>query len=215
LQPVIYDIDETLVAGLRDGDEAAFTAVYKQLHQRLYFFAQRFIDETQSKDVVSETFVQLWNKRSRLENAASVTSFLFVTAKNKCLNLIRQELTRQDKQSEILQLLESSQETDLFNEQLTTELVQLIYSEIEKLPAKMREVFLLSFAEGLKPAAIAERLNLSVQTVKNQKVSAIKLLQQALGHRAVYLSLLILMHEKQTSGLNMFTIIPHQNIAKV
>ena len=201
LLPIIHDIDETLVEGLRDGDEAAFTAVYKQLHQRLYFFAQRFVEEADAKDVVSETFVQLWHKRSRLESAASVTNFLFVTVRNKCLNLVRNALIRRDKQSEILHLLANSQATDLFDEQLTTELVRLIYAEIERLPPKMREIFLLSFSEGLKPAAIAERLQLSVQTVKNQKVSAIHLLQRALGHHAIYLTLLILLREESSAAI--------------
>ncbi len=51
---------------------------------------------------------------------------------------------------------------------------------MDKLPEKMKEVFNLSYKEGLKPARIAELIQINVQTVKNQRVNAIKLLKNAL-----------------------------------
>ena len=56
----------------------------------------------------------------------------------------------------------------------------------------MREVFLLSYRDGLRPAQIAEQLNVHVQTVKNQRLSAIRFLQSALGRHSLAIGLLVL-----------------------
>ncbi len=59
------------------------------------------------------------------------------------------------------------------------QLMDKVYEEVAKMPGKMREIFYLSYKEGLKPPQVAERLQISVQTVKNQKVNAIKLLKRS------------------------------------
>lgn len=41
-----------------------------------------------------------------------------------------------------------------------------VMAKINELPEKRREIFLLSYMEGLKAAEIAERLNLSTRTVE-------------------------------------------------
>ncbi len=54
----------------------------------------------------------------------------------------------------------------------------------------MREIFLLSYSEGLKPAEIAARLGISVKTVKNQRVNAVNILRSALADHPMLFTLL-------------------------
>lgn len=178
----------------QNGDEKAFATIYDHFYQRVYFFALRFVQEPDARDVTSEAFIKLWNKREDFDDLEAIGSFLFVLVRNRCFDMLRHEVVKNEKQPELIRLLESSNENDLFLEQVRAELIRLIYREVEKLPARMKEVFLLSFAEGLKPAEIATRLQISTQTVSNQKLTAIKLLKAALGNHASILLLLVLLH---------------------
>lgn len=196
-----YHDDAQLVQLFRTGSEEAFSIIYKRLYQRLYFFALRFVPEMDAKDMVAEAFISLWQKREDFTEFPAIQHFLFILIRNRCLNLLKHELMKTEKQAEILQQLTLTDEEDLDLQHLQAELVKLIYAEVERLPQKMRAIFLLSFQEGLKPAAIAEQLQLSVQTVRNQKVTALRLLREALGNRAPLLLLLMLVTEKFFSDL--------------
>jgi RNA polymerase sigma-70 factor (ECF subfamily) len=77
-------------------------------------------------------------------------------------------------------VLENTPEADFSQELVMIALMKKIYKEVDKLPPRMRDVFYLSYKEGLKPARIAEMLDVSVQTVKNQRSNAIKLLRISL-----------------------------------
>ena len=60
-----------------------------------------------------------------------------------------------------------------------------IWTAIEALPEKCKEVFLLAKRDGMKYEEIAVRLHISVNTVKNQVSKALKTLKE--GVRKVYL----------------------------
>lgn len=182
-----------VVARFAAGEEGAFTTLFDHYRQRLYYFALRFVTEADAQDIVSEAFIGLWQKRADFVHPAAVQHYLFVAVRNRCLKLLRHELVKMHHQDEMLHRLETMGEEQLDLERLTGELVKHIYAEVAQLPPRLREVFLLSFRDGLKPADIAARLQLSVQTVSNQKLSAIRLLRQALGDRAHLLSLLVLL----------------------
>ena len=102
--------EELIIARLHSGEERAFTDIYNRYHQRLYFFAQRFVDDADAKDIVSESFVQLWHKRMDFTAIAAIGRFLFVTVRNRCLNLVRNQIVQQHRDAEILRLLETSEE---------------------------------------------------------------------------------------------------------
>lgn len=174
--------ENELLAALRSGSEPAFTEVYRRLYKRVYLFATRFVDQpADAQDLTAETFVELWNRRTGFYDLDGVAAFLHVTVRNKCFNLLKHQHMKEGRKEELLQLL-SEQDNDHFHiEKVQSELLGKIYAEVDKLPPRMREVFLLSYREGLRPAEIAERLQIKVQTVTNQRVSAIRLLQLALG----------------------------------
>jgi RNA polymerase sigma-70 factor (ECF subfamily) len=79
---------------------------------------------------------------------------------------------------------------EAFDEQLFSEpdIETVIQSAIESLPEKCREIFILSKIEGKKQKAIAQELNISVNTVENQMAIAYKKLKEILKD---YLPLLI------------------------
>jgi RNA polymerase sigma-70 factor (family 1) len=193
-----YHSDEQLAEDFRTGAEEAFRYVYDRFNHGLYHFARRFVSNEDAYDAVADTFVRLWHERSKLDAIPKVERWLFVTVRYHCLNVLRKQVRQRDTQDELLRQLQESEPDSLLSEDILTEIIALLHREIDRLPERQRQVFLLSFQEGLKPSQIAERLELSVKTVKNQKLSAIRLLQAALGHRAILLALLVLLHEERS-----------------
>ena len=67
-----------------------------------------------------------------------------------------------------------------------------IWKAIDSLPEKCREIFLMSKRDGLTNEEIADELEISVKTVKNQMTKAFQRLREALsgGHRPFFLPFL-------------------------
>jgi RNA polymerase sigma-70 factor (ECF subfamily) len=180
------------------GERTAFTAVYNEYYLRVYQYAERFLPSTaDAEDITADTFVKLWQRRNEFATLDHIRAFLFTTVRNACINFHQHTLVKNEKHSDILRLLSNDQQTSFHLEEVRAELMGLVYREVDKLPKKMKEIFLLSYRDGLKPSEIAERLNISVQTVSNQKVNAINLLKTALGNSPLLLALLVCLEFQQ------------------
>ncbi|MGN6418661.1 MAG: RNA polymerase sigma-70 factor [Pseudobacter sp.] len=185
------------------GDQAAFTSVYHLLYERLYWYGRRYIEsEADVEDVLADAYAKLWGRRTEFHSLDSVTAFLHVIVRNQCLNFLRDQQLRTRKQEELIHLLESeAPAADFSLEQVQLALMKRISEQVDQLPAKMRAIFLMSYQDGLKPAQIAEKLSLNVQTVKNQKANAIRILKLALSNEPHLLLLLLLITHQESRFL--------------
>jgi RNA polymerase sigma-70 factor (ECF subfamily) len=75
---------------------------------------------------------------------------------------------------------------------------QLIYKAVSQLPEKKQAIFWLSRREGLTHQEIAERMNMSVQTVKNNLTDILKYVKMYLSRHSELLAMAFWM---QTSFL--------------
>lgn len=186
--------DTDLIAGFQSGKEDAFTRIYGRLYERLYWYGRKFIPEEQEvEDMIADAFIQAWRKREEFATVESVSMFLHVAVRNQCLNLIKRRQMKSVRHAEIMAALEAQEPGDFYLEQLQAELMRRIFEQVDKLPVQLKEVFMLSYQDGLKPAQIAERLNLNVQTIKNRKVSALKVLRAAVNHEPLLLAIVLLL----------------------
>ena len=136
-----------------------------------------------------ETFRKFWQLRANFETLPNIKAFLYITTRNACLNYLRDLKLRSQKDQDLLYLLSQDREEGGFPEdQYQAELMQRIYEEIEKLPRKCRQVFKLAYMEGLGNEEIANLLHINYQSVKNQKVRALKILRLALLNKGRRLS---------------------------
>jgi RNA polymerase sigma-70 factor (family 1) len=189
-----YSSDDLLFNDLHAGKEEAFNTFYHRYFFSVLYFSRRYVQEAEAEDITTEAFVQTWQQRDQFDSFTKLTNYLYVVARNKCQDVLRKMQVRAEHAVALAQLQEQS--TGIIeSEQVRAEMINLLYAQLHQLPAKTREVFLLSFQQGLKPAQIAEQLGLSVQTVKNQKVTAIRLLKAALkGHPLEAVLLFLLFH---------------------
>jgi RNA polymerase sigma-70 factor (family 1) len=170
-----------LLARFASRDPDAFSTVYKQYYQRIYFFAKTFLpNKEDAEDITADTFVKLWNAPNSFHSLSAVNSFLHITARNKCFDFLRHSKVKAEKQVELIRETEPADDSHL--RQTREDLLNIVQKEVSKMSARMKEIYDLSYDEGLTPAEIAEKLQISVQTVSNQKTTVIKNLKKALIH---------------------------------
>jgi len=173
--------DDELVLLLKRGDPLAFAALYNRYQGLLYIYASKIArDFDIAEDLVQELFVYLWEKRDTIQFNRSVSSFLYTSIRYRFLNLVDKQVVRSD-YARSFQLFLDKGEFSVDNYIEEKELNRIIEAEIDNLPSKMREIFLLSRRLNLKNLEIAERLGISEKTVKNQLSLALKLLRERLG----------------------------------
>ncbi len=181
--------DHELILLIKQGDRAAFTEIYKRYAESLAgFAASKLYDLDDARDVLHDLFVKLWEDRATLTINDNLKSFLFAAIRYKIIDKIRRNVTRQEYDL-LLQALAQPQANGIEQKLDAKELQQLVDLSLGQLPVKTKLIYQLSRNEHLSIAEIAQRLNLSEQTVKNQLSIALKHLRQAISG----LSILVLM----------------------
>ncbi|WP_316816450.1 RNA polymerase sigma-70 factor [Pedobacter nyackensis] len=168
--------DEELTVLLKRGDQPAFTEIYNRYWAEMYFHTFRMLkEEESSKDVVQDVFSTLWLKSSSLNERTKLSGHLYISVRNKVLNLIAQHKVRNDYLSSVAAFVsQTTTESTLYDER---EILDIVEAEIRNLPARMQEIFNLSRKDNLSHKEIAEKLGISDQTVKKQVQNALKIIK--------------------------------------
>ena len=120
----------------------------------------------------------------------NLSVYLYACIRNRVLNLLSHKEVENKYLSSIQRFTpQEDHSTDLAIRE--KELADLIQKEIDQLPPKMREVFLLSRKENLSHQEIAGQLSISEQTVAKQVTNALRILRLRLGSLFILLLLLL------------------------
>ena len=185
--------DEQLFNLIENGDKMAFTEAYNKYHRLLYSVSYRYLmDREKAEEAVQYVFVRLWEYRSDLNIGISLKNYLFTMTKNYVLNVIRNENSAIEKQYELAQRT-SEYEEDFVEKFENRERMDIFYKALDKLPEQKREICLLKLREELSNKEIAERMNLSVNTIKTHYSEALKLLRIHLKKMLMIILFLILL----------------------
>lgn len=183
--------DKELAEEIRSGSEIAFEAVFSRHWKPLYAFVFRLInDEDQTKDILQNTFLEVWNRRASLFAADSLMPLLIKIAKNEVITLFRKDKVRLAGDEILIRNLQQIASAEEYL--IATELQVEIDKELVKMPQNMRQCFRLSKYENRSVKEIAAELMLSEQTVKNNISEALKRLKMALlVSNSGYLALIV------------------------
>jgi RNA polymerase sigma-70 factor (family 1) len=169
--------DPQLLDLIKSGNEEAFDEIYERYWGIIYLHVFRMLaDEDDAKDLVQEVFITLWVKKDNIEFSTNLAGYLYVTARNKVINTIRQSKVQKNYLISLSQFAgaHSNITLDQLNEK---DLAEAIEREVRNLPYKMREVFELSRKQNLSHKEIALHLDISDKTVKKQISNALKILK--------------------------------------
>ena len=161
-------------------------SLFRKYFSSLCVFARQYVyDNDKVKDIVHDVFINIWEKDELYEADALVKGYLFTSVKNRCFNYLRDNKKFNKEGDEAYNYDMPHQQ---HNPTEYKELEHIIKNEINKLPDKCKEVFMLSRYEELKYAEIAMRLDISIKTVEAHISKALKILRENL---APYIDLMI------------------------
>lgn len=169
--------DAELLNCLKSDDRVAFAEIHRRHWEATYRHAVKMLGEDDdAKDVVQELFANLWLKGKNLTLNSSLSAYLYVSVRNKIINIIHQNNVRRDYLSSLSSYAEEMRNTTL--EQISEkEILRVVEHEVQKLPPKMRNIFELSRNHSLSHKEIASQLDISDKTVKKQIGYAIKIIR--------------------------------------
>ncbi|MDJ0838540.1 MAG: sigma-70 family RNA polymerase sigma factor [Acidobacteriota bacterium] len=173
--------ERDLVTRLKHGDNHALQVLFERYHPLLYkTIYYRAGDDQLSQDLVQETFLKIWARRSGLKPDLPFFPLLAKISRNLLQDHFKHQQVR-GRHRETVRLVTEREVTgpddDLKQKMLETKIREVVTS---KMPARCREVFSLSRGGGLKNAQIAELMGISKKTVENQLNLALKTLRKHL-----------------------------------
>lgn len=173
--------DKYLIKGLKENDEHSFRKIYDKYHKSIYGIAFKYLkSHSLAEDAVHDIFIKLWDYRHKLDEQQSLKGFLFTSTKNHVLNMIR-DRKRDDEKNRGYSRLQSVS-TNKTVARLTFENYKKVFQHcLEKLPEGKQEIFKMKMNEGISNKQIADRLDISVNTVKSQYYKASKFIKEQLS----------------------------------
>lgn len=137
------------------------------------------LDKDIAKDIIQDVFLNFWRNRKKLKKEDNLKSYLFTSAKNKALETIRRT-----------KMMDNHEDKVRINELLRYDVednaekyvrLEKINKAIQTLPKKCKQVFVLSKINGLSYREISEHMEISIKTVENQMIRALKLIREKLN----------------------------------
>lgn len=157
-------------------NEQAFAQFFHIFTPKLLPFVNKLTrNEHIAKELVQETFLQLWVNRSKLSEVENPSAWIYRIASNISVNWLKTQSNRQRLQKNIVVVESENPVPDYID---SRELDLVIQKAVNLLPEKRQEVYRLSREQGLTHQQIADKLNLSVNTVRAQIGNSLKFIQE-------------------------------------
>ena len=179
--------EKETVGQLIHGDRIAFTYLYNDYADKVYYFALKYLrSQEAAENLTQEVFVKLWETRDRLDPEFSFNAYLFTIARNTIFNSHRKkrnELAYLNHLNLVFNHAEFKTEQEFHLKELQVHIEQCV----DKLPAQRQIVFRMSRTEGFSHKEIAMKLGISEKTIAAHIRLALKTLRKYLKENKIYI----------------------------
>ena len=160
-------VDAAAVVRVANGDAVALRELYDRYSRVIYSFAYRLTgDATLSEECVQDVFVALWRRAAAFDpTRAKLTTWLFVVARNRAIELGRQKARRPELRGDLEPAGSSPDTAELV---AVADEAQRVAEAMAELPEEQLAVLRLSYFDGLSHAEIAEVIGIPLGTVKGR-----------------------------------------------
>ena len=173
--------EKDLLLQVSEGNEDAFRQLFNSYRAKLYTYIFKITESKEtSEDVVHDVFLKIWTQREKLPEINNLNAYLYKMAHNQAFNGLRR------KAKEILVMTElgkgsgtSIQEPE--QSLVRKEIRKFIDEAVNNLTPQQKEVFQMSRELGLKQEEIAQRLGISILTVKKHLTDALNSLRKEIA----------------------------------
>lgn len=180
--------DAVLLARIPQGDDLAFEELVRRYERRLQRYLRSFLrDEERARELVQDTFMKVYKNAHRFEPKASFATWLFRIAHNVAVSYLRKK-----KIALVFGFGNHDPEADRPTADFPSvavgphelaegaEVGNLIRQELQRLPDKLREAFVLFDVEELSIAEVAAITGSPEGTIKARIFRARRALREKL-----------------------------------
>ena len=106
-------ISKELIRRFKNGDEDAFSFLYKHYWEKVYGFTRLYLVSSEDiAEVVQEVFIKLWEARHLIDEEQPFEGFLFIITRNMIFNYSRKKLNYSFLKVTVLQAMEQEYEEE-------------------------------------------------------------------------------------------------------
>ncbi len=154
--------------------EVDIERLFRIYYRPLSLYAMHFTHDVDSaEDVVQDSFADMWGLLESGREIQNIKAYLYTVVKNRAIGVAKQERVNRGLDLSMPDL--SANDEELVADSL---IEARLWTAIDSLPERCREIFLMSKRDGMKYAEIAEELNISPKTVENQISKALRTLKE-------------------------------------
>lgn len=178
--------DAELLLLLSEGSKPAFDVLYQKYWKQVYNTAfKRLNDPERAQDIAQDVFVQLWIRGSK-SPINNLPAYLLVAARNGVFKQMEKEAKYASLPDNAGEIESATGRADA--NMLHDEFLKSFTDLVSTLPPQQQIIFNLRFHEGLSSQQIAEQLQISPKTVRNQLGRALATLRKSLFllHMVIY-----------------------------
>jgi len=166
-----------LLGKIKEKDEAAFKEFFFLFQPSIFYYLFKFVyNRATAEDLTQETFIKFWLNANRLDLTLSGKAYLYKIAHNLAINHTKRSPKDATYEYEESQMNSHSGKANIDYLFLLDDYQKAVSS----LPERCRAVFTLCRFDGFEYSEIAEILDISLQTVKNQMSKALAVLRKRL-----------------------------------
>ena len=177
--------EKNIIRGLMEGSEDAYRYVFKTYYGPMCILAESILlDEFLAQAAVSDVISHLYEVRSEVEIHTNLRSYLMMSTRNHCLNLLNSKTVRT---VQTFSTLSDNDTTDIFSgvdnvtpqgKLLDSELEGLMHDCIEQLPEPIKSTFIKSRFQDMTYRQIGAEDGVSANTIKVRIQQALKLIEK-------------------------------------
>lgn len=171
-------------------NEASFHWLYDEYYKSLVGYAMRLLgDMGRAEDIVQELIVSIYDTRRQFASFQALRTYLYNSVRNRCIDVLRHLSVVDGYSKAVASHGEATTEDD--DDSYREEFYRRLFRLIDAMPSRQRDVFVAAM-DGMSNKEIAEKLGVSIDTVKTQKKRGMKLLRTNMNAHDVVLLLLLL-----------------------
>jgi RNA polymerase sigma-70 factor, ECF subfamily len=172
----VASADASLVAAIRNGDEAAMAQLYDRYSGVVYSVALRVLGDTgAAEDILQEVFMQIWRSPDMFDaSRGSLAGWLAVIARNRAIDSLR----KRRPEAEITEVIVSV-EPDLVRGVEWSRTIEKIRGALGSMLPPQRSALEMSFFEGLTHSEIAAKTGEPLGTIKTRIRAGLLALRKA------------------------------------
>jgi len=166
-------IGKVIVCALKGGDQEAFAKIIDAYSEKLYSFCFAFCkSRVEAEELSQDVFLKVWTARDRLDEDRDIGNYLFTVARNSCLNYLKSHRNQYKIRKVLLDSEVYTSSHNIEDDLVYEEYMSMADQAVQLLPKRCKEIYSLSKREGLNNHAIAQKLNISINTVRAQIVKS-------------------------------------------